>query len=167
MYAEKRYRDAIATFVAHAQENQAEAAEALVGAAKAALVVEPRSAERFLRAALASNPNHFLALRSLAQCLPESSAERRELLERATTLRPDIISLLLLGDYYRTILKDYERACATYRRAVEAQPRDPTGYTKLADIYRRTGDVANERLWRERLREQRQEGRAPRRRTMR
>lgn len=172
LYARKKYGEAIAEFVRHAQEFPEEAAKALASAGKCCkhvnTLVEPvqiaqgatlghqgdrARAEHYYRAALEADSNHFAALRGLAQVLPEKSRERLELLERAAAVPPDGIVLIDLGDYYRSVLKDNERAYATYRRAQEVQPRDQTAYIRLNEVCRRMGRNDEAKDWSSRWRE--------------
>jgi tetratricopeptide (TPR) repeat protein len=147
LYAQKRYRDAIDLFLAHAAAVPGEAAKAYAGAAKSAQLADRASVERYYRAALAADPDHFLALRGLAVQLPEASSERCQLLERAAALRPDLLVLLALGDYYRSVVKDNARAYEVYARAQQSHPRDQTAYLKLNELCRRMGRPDEAKAW--------------------
>jgi tetratricopeptide (TPR) repeat protein len=103
--------------------------------------------------ALESEPDHFGALRGLAEVLPENAGERLSILERAAALQPNYLVLVALGDFYRSHRKDFSRAYETYRRAQEQSPRDETAYRRLNDICRRLGRPDEAAEWNKRWRE--------------
>jgi tetratricopeptide (TPR) repeat protein len=111
------------------------------------------SAEYYYRLALQSEPDHFAALRGLAEVLPEGSDERLSVLERAAALQANSLILVALGDFYRSHRKDFTRAYESYRRAQEQSPRDETAYRRLNDICRRLGRPAEAAEWSERWKE--------------
>src|SRR5581483_11278368 len=103
----KDYPKAIEFFLRHARECPAEAAHAYAGVAECYLNTntlqrpvstapgvtlvfqgDRGSAEYYFRLALAADPNNARALWGLAGLLPESSEERRELLERSVAVLP-------------------------------------------------------------------------------
>jgi tetratricopeptide (TPR) repeat protein len=166
LFARGRYEEALRQFVKHAEMHPAEAAHALANAGKCCgylnVVKKPRpvapgvtlvaegdvaGAERFYRAALEADPQHFPALSGLAGTLSVRSPERLRTLERAAALREDALVLLQLGDYYRSVLKDVDKAHAVYVRLVNAHPRDKTGYLRLNDLCRRMGRPDEAKEW--------------------
>jgi len=175
LYAEKRYKEAVEAFVRHARDYPAEAASAFANAAKCCVHInvlpapsvvargvtlisqgDRQSEERYYRAALEADGQHSQSLRGLAFVLPDKSPERLSLLERAAALRADILVLISLGDYYRSVLKDLQKARETYRRAQEAHPNDQTAYLRLNDICRRLGLPDEAKAWSQRWRERRE-----------
>jgi tetratricopeptide (TPR) repeat protein len=112
-----------------------------------------RFAEYYYRLALQPAPDHFSALRGLADVLPENTEERLTILERAATLQPNSLVLVALGDCYRSQRKDFARAYETYRRAQEHSPKDETAYRRLNDICRRLGKPEEAAEWSARWRQ--------------
>jgi len=157
LFAQKQYDEAVSAFLAHVDEFPAQAAEAYSAAAKSCRYSKDhrRSTEQYYRAALGANPEHFQSLRGLAELLPPRSEERLALLDRAARLRPDILVLIALGDYHRSIRKDCETAYGVYLRCQEAHPRDRTAYVRLNDVCRRLGRPDEAREWSARWREAR------------
>ena len=171
--AAKDYSRAIQLFLRHAKNNPADAADAYAGVAtcylRSNVIQKPipinpelslvaqgdrQNAERYFRLALQADSANVKALWGLADILPESSEERRELLECALAKQPGSPKILLsLADYYRSQVKDFDLAYSMYRRLQEAQPRDQTSYLRLNDICRKLGrpEEANEwsRQWKE------------------
>jgi tetratricopeptide (TPR) repeat protein len=162
----KDYPRAIQLFLRHAMECPSEAAQAYSGAAECCLrsniigvpvTVAPgvtlvsqgdlKAAEHYFRLALQADQKNAKALWGLAKLLPESSEERRELLERSVAAQPGTLNLVALGDYYRSNLKDLERAYMLYRQAQEHAPRDQTAYLRLNDICRRMSRPEEAKLW--------------------
>jgi len=169
----KQYDQALELYLRHAVICPQDAAAAYVGAAECCLrsnvIQQPMSvlpgielvsqgdlsgAERYFRLALQSNPNHPGALWGLAERLPNGSDERRDLLERAVATQPGTLNLVALGDYYRTRLRDYERAYELYKRAQEHNARDQTAYLRLGDICRRLGRQDEANNWKARWKEE-------------
>jgi tetratricopeptide (TPR) repeat protein len=163
------YKEAIECFLRHAETNPQERAKAYVQVAKCFrqtnILTEPKpvgpgvtlikkgdwvSAERYYRLALLSEPNHFQALRGLAEILPAGSDERLQILEQAAARQPNYMVLICLGDFYRTHRKDFSRAYDIYRRAQEQNPRDKDAYLRLNDICRRLGRAEEAKEWSER-----------------
>jgi tetratricopeptide (TPR) repeat protein len=172
LFAQHRYQEALDAYLEHARACPEDAANAYAYAARCCphINVLPESkpvapgatlihqgnmkgTEEYCRAALAIDPNHFLALKQLATVLPKKSAERLEILERATALRPDPVLLADLGDYYRNGARDFERAYWTYLRAQEAHPEDETAYRRLNDVCRRMGRADEAKAWSARWKE--------------
>ena len=169
----KDYQQAIECFLRHAQtcpEDQATAyvqvaecflrsntmtGQPLPVAAGVSLVSagDRTSAKHYYRLALQADPNHFGALRGLADVLEEGADERLAVLERAACLQPNYLVLVALGDFYRSHRKDFSRAYETYRRAQEQSPRDETAYRRLNDICRRLGRPDEAAEWSERWRQ--------------
>lgn len=168
----KDYSRAIQLFLRHAKDCPSEAAQAYSGAAECCLrsnvidvpvPVAPgitlvsqgdcRAAEHYFRLALQADHKNAKALWGLAELLPESSEERRELLERSAAAQPGTINLLALGDYCRSNLKNLERAYELYRQAQQHAPRDQTAYLRLNDICRRMGRSEEANEWSERWQE--------------
>lgn len=166
LYAQRQYESAVAAYLQHAEECPEEAAKAYAHAArccphvntlKAPVPVVPgvtlvhqgdkTAGEAYCRAALALDPECFMALKQLAELLPQKSSERRSALERAAALRPDVLVLVDLGDYYRSVVKDLGLAHETYRRAVEATPKDETAYRRLSELCRRMGRAEEAKEW--------------------
>jgi tetratricopeptide (TPR) repeat protein len=162
----KDYSRAMQLFLRHAKECPSEAAQAYSGAAECCLrsnvidipvPVAPgitlvsqgdhRAAEHYFRLALQADQKNAKALRGLAKLLPESSEERRELLERSVAEQPGTLNLVALGDYYRSNLADLERAYLLYRQAQQHAPRDQTAYLRLNDICRRRGRDEEAKEW--------------------
>ena len=129
-FVHKDYATAISLAIEHAHDAPEDAADAYVTVAQAyergpatlpppadlpgqfTLVSRPdrQKAEYFYRLALWVNNSHIGALRRIVDYLPEKSDERRSLLERAVAIQPGTITLIHLGDYYRSVQKDFERA---------------------------------------------------------
>jgi len=168
----KDYERAVEYFLRHAQMHSQERATAYVQVAecfrRSNIIAEPQpvapgvtlvsagdrpSAEYYYRLALQSEPNHFSALRGLAEVLPEGSDERLSVLERAAALQANSLVLVALGDFYRSHRKDFTRAYESYRRAQEQSPRDETAYRRLNDICRRLGRPEEATEWSERWKE--------------
>jgi tetratricopeptide (TPR) repeat protein len=168
----KDYESAVGCFLRHARTHPQERATAYVQVAecfrRSNIITQPEpvaagvtliskgdrpSAEYYYRLALQSEPDHFGALRGLADVLPDDTDERLSLLERAAALQPNYLVLVALGDFYRTHRKDFSRAYETYLRAQEQSPRDETAYRRLNDICRRLGRQDEATAWSERWRE--------------
>jgi len=92
-----------------------------------------QGAEKVLRDALAREPEHEDLLRQLAQLLLDQgkAEDAAALLDKVVERTPSPDLLSLLGDAYSR-MKDYERAEAAYRRAVEAEPQEPEHRRDLA-----------------------------------
>jgi tetratricopeptide (TPR) repeat protein len=114
---------------------------------------ERRAAEYYFRLALKADPENAKALWGLSELLPESSDERQELLERSVAGQPGTLNLVALGDYYRSTVKNLERAYALYKQAQEHSPRDQTAYLRLSDICRRMGRPDEAKDWTRRWQE--------------
>lgn len=171
-FVNREYARALELFLRHVEQCPSEAAKAYAGAAEccrhtnvleAPIAVAPgvtmlkrgdlRNAERYFRLALQADPKNLKALLGLARLLPKSSEERLEVLERSVAVRPGPVNLLDLGDYYRSQLKNLERAYSLYRQAQEHSPLDKTAYMRLNDICRRMGRVDEAKEWSQRWRE--------------
>lgn len=151
----KQYESALRCFLEHADAVPSERADALAAAAECyrrspglhrpvdldekLLVSRPnqQSAEHYYRLALQVDPRHLRSLRGMSDVLPDKSDERLAVLELAAEVGPGTITLIDLGDFYRTHRKDYESAYRIYRRAQSHAPRDETAYRRLNDICRR------------------------------
>jgi tetratricopeptide (TPR) repeat protein len=168
LYVQRRFAEAIAAYLRHAEACPDDAAKSYALAARCCppnprgkipsppAVLSPdtaRTAEDFCRLSLSIDPNHFAALKQLAMWLPSSSPERVSVLERAAALRDDDLLLVELGDHYRSIAKDLERAYATYLRAQQAFPKDQTAYRRLSELCRRSGKIEEAKLWNTRWKE--------------
>jgi tetratricopeptide (TPR) repeat protein len=168
----KNYESAVECFLRHARVHPQEQAIAYVQVAECfrrsntitrpisvvpgvTLVSEGDrpSAEYYYRLALQSEPDHFAALRGLAEVLPDGADERLAVLERAAVLQSNGLVLIALGDFYRSHRKDFSRAYEMYRRAREQSPRDETAYRRLGDICRRLGRPDEAAEWSERWRQ--------------
>jgi tetratricopeptide (TPR) repeat protein len=166
LFAQHMYQEALDAYLEHARTCPEDAANAYAYAARCCphinVLPEPKSVapgatlvhqgntkgtEQYCRAALAIDPNHFMALKQLAMVLPKKSSERVEVLERAVALRPDPLLLADLGDYYRSVAKDLERAYRAYLKAQEAHPEDATAYRRLSDVCRRMGRADEAEAW--------------------
>jgi tetratricopeptide (TPR) repeat protein len=168
----KDYQKAIECFLRHAQSFPQDQATAYVQVAecfrRSNIITQPvpvaagvtlvsagdrPSAERYYRLALQAEPNHFGALRGLAEVLPEGADERLAVLERAAGLQPNYLVLIALGDFYRSHRKEFSRAYEAYCRAQEQSPKDETAYRRLGDICRRLGRPDEAAEWSERWRQ--------------
>src|SRR5262245_12527595 len=168
----KDYEQALRLFLSHATNFPNEAGQSYVGAAECCLrsnviavpvPVAPgialvsqgdrRAAEYYFRLALQADPKNAKALWGLSELLSQSSDERRELLERSVAGQPGTLNLVALGDYYRSTVKDLERAYALYKQAQEHSPRDQTAYLRLNDICRRMGRPEEAKEWTRRWQE--------------
>ena len=168
----KDYEQAIRLFLRHAKNIPSEAGQAYAGAAECCLrsnvikvpvPVAPgielvsqgdmRGAEHYFRLALQSDSKNARALWGLSELLPESSDERRELLERSVAANPGTLNLVALGDHYRSIAKDLDRAYSMYKQAQDHSPRDQTAYLRLSDICRRVGRSEEAKEWARRWQE--------------
>src|SRR5262245_60215931 len=162
----KDYQRALQLFVQHADTCPAEAAKAYAGGAECCLrsniiqapvtlvpgVVlvsqgDRRTAEFYFRLALKADAANAKALWGLAELVPESSEERRDLLERSVSIQPSTLNLVALGDYYRSNHKDFERAYSLYQQAQAHAPRDQTAYLRLNDICQRMGRPEEAKGW--------------------
>jgi tetratricopeptide (TPR) repeat protein len=170
---QRRYEEAIDAFCTHAREVPSEAAKAWtragecsefanvlpgpVAVADGAMTLlsqgDRRGAEQFFRRALTSDPDYPRALRGLAKTLPDTADERREVLERALAVSPDLLTILELGDFHRTVRRDYAKAQELYERAVAHTPQDKSAYLKLIDLCRRSGRPDEAASWSTRLKE--------------
>ncbi|HEX5442260.1 MAG TPA: hypothetical protein VFW87_00465 [Pirellulales bacterium] len=165
----KKYQKAIALYSRHARRHPAEASRAYAGAAECCLysnvlsspiTVAPgvelvsegdrTGAERYFRLALEADPNNPGALWGLAKLLPDGSSERQQLLETLVTVQPRTLSLLALGDLYRSRLGDNDRAYGLYKQAQQHAPRDETAYLRLVDICRDMTRPEEAAMWSER-----------------
>lgn len=168
LYVQRQFAEALAAYLRHAKACPDEAAKAYALAARCCPTlprgeqpIEPgvlspetaKTAQDFCRLSLSIDPNHFAALKQLVLALPSSSAERASLLERAAELRDDDLLLVELGDHYRSVAKDLDRAHAMYLRAQQAFPKDQTAYRRLSDVCRRAGKTEEARLWSARWKE--------------
>jgi len=168
----KDYPGAVRSYLLHAEGFPAEAAQAYAGAAECCLrsniIQAPisiasgislvsqgdlRGAEYYFRLALQADPKNAKALWGLSELLSDSSDERRELLERSAAVMPGTLNLVALGDYYRSRLKDFDRAYTLYRQAVEHAPRDQTAYLRLNDVCRRLERPEEAKEWSSRWKE--------------
>lgn len=108
-------------------------------------------AEQLFQSAVDLDPNFAAAWGELAVVHAlkvfwdhDSSAERLARAEAAAAsarrLAPDATDVIRLdGTYAYYAYRDYARATAAYRRIIEQQPNDATGYASLALILRRQG----------------------------
>jgi tetratricopeptide (TPR) repeat protein len=169
----KDYKGAIKLFLRHAKEFPSDASEAYAGVAtcylRSNIIQNPvpitpefslvsqgdrTNTERYFRLALQANPKNLKALFGLSEILPESSAERRELLECALLQQPKSFKILLrIGDYYRSELKEFSLAYDIYRRLQESDPKDKTPYLRLNDICRKLGRPEEGEEWSQRWKE--------------
>jgi len=168
----KDYEQAIRLFLRHAANCPSEAAQAYAGAAeccgrsnviKAPISAAPgivlvsqgdrQGAEYYFRLALQADSKNSKALWGLSELLPESSEERRGLLERSVEEQPGTLNLVALGDYYRSTAKDLGRAYSLYKQAQEHSPRDQTAYLRLSELCRRMGRAEEAKEWTHRWRE--------------
>jgi tetratricopeptide (TPR) repeat protein len=168
----KDYGQAIRLFLRHATNFPNEAGQAYAGAAEcclrsnaieASVPVAPgitlisqgdgRAAEYYFRLALQVDPKNAKALWGLSVLLPESSEERRDLLERSVAAQPGTLNLVALGDYFRSTVKDLERAYSLYKQAQEHSPRDQTAYLRLSDICHRMSRSEEAKDWTRRWQE--------------
>jgi tetratricopeptide (TPR) repeat protein len=162
----KDYARAVQLFLRHAEKHPEEAARAYAGAAKGCLLSnllqapvpaasgvalvfqgDRKNAEHYFRLALRADPTNIESLWGLSQLVPESSTERRDLLERCVELQAGTLNLVALGDYYRSQMGDLERAYAVYKQAQAHAPRDHTAYLRLNDICRRMGRPDEAKEW--------------------
>ncbi len=160
------YPRALHLYLRHAEVCPTEAALAYAGAAECCLrsniIQAPisvalgialvsqgdrKSGEHYFRLALRVDPKNVRSLWGLSQLLPDSSEERRELLERSVAVLPGTLNLVALGDYYRSRVRDLDRAYALYQQAQEHAPRDRTAYLRLNDICRRLGRLDEAKQW--------------------
>lgn len=144
---DRKYPEAFEMFIQHAETHPEDAAKAYTRAGECArhinILKEPvslhpgmtlisegdaASAERMFRLALMANPKYSKAMKLLAAILPASSDERLRLLEQAVAIQPDYLTLLSLGDYHRSVKKDYDSAYKYYLRAKETQPRSAASF---------------------------------------
>lgn len=169
----KDYKGAIRLFLRHAEKVPSEASDAYAGIAtcylRSNIIQNPvpitpelllvsqgdrENAERYFRLALQADPKSVKALFGLSDILPESSEERRELLERALAKQPNSPKILLrIGDYYRSQRKDFNLAYSMYRRLQEAEPLDKTSYLRLNDICRKLERHEEAKEWSRRWKE--------------
>ncbi len=162
----QNYDEAIEMFLRHARKNPDDKSKSYAKIAECYLrtnmLKEPeeiasgitlisqgnrRSAEYYYRLALQHNPRHFTSLRGLADVLPQSSTERCEILEKAVSIQPDTVMLIDLGDFYRSVQKNYDRAYETYKNAQSHAPKDQTAYLRLDDLCRRMGRDDEAKEW--------------------
>ncbi len=167
MLAAKKYEEAIAHFVRHAERVPADAARAFERAGVACqrsnalpspVEVAPgltlvsqgnrERAEAFFRLALERAPSHPRSLKGLASVLATSSDERCAVLERLVEVQPDFMALVDLADFYRSHRKDYARAHDLYVRAQNLSPGDRTVHVKLQDICKKLGRPDEAEEWR-------------------
>lgn len=160
------YAGAIREFEAHAQNVPAEKARAFAQIAECYLrsnVLEhPKGvapgvaliaagdgvrAKEYFERALAADPDCISALVALAKILPEKAPGRRELLEHAVSAQPTYLALLALGDYYRSIDRDFAKACEVYAAAQRIMPGNKDAYQKLVDVCKKLGDSEGEARW--------------------
>ncbi len=164
---QKEYATAISLALEHAHNTPEDAADAYVTVAQAyergpAILPAPeyipaqsklvsrtdrQNAEYYYRLALSINPSHIGALRRIVDYLPDKSDERRAFLERAVEIQPGTITLIDLGDYYRSVQKDFERAYSLYCQAQQFAPKDQTAYLRLNDICRRLDRPDEAKEW--------------------
>jgi tetratricopeptide (TPR) repeat protein len=166
-FVQKEYATAISLALEHAHDAPEDAADAYVTVAQAyergpatlpvpadipgpfTLVSRPdrQNAEYYYRLALSVNESHIGALRRIVDYLPDKSDERRTLLERAVEIQPGTITLIDLGDHYRSVQKDFERAYSLYCQAQQFAPKDQTAYLRLNDICRRLDRPDEAKEW--------------------
>ena len=170
----KDYSNAITHFLKHAASHPVDAADAFASIAecyrRSNVLARPiqiddeitlvskgdlQSAEYYYRLALQSEPNHIKSLRGLADILPDKSEERLDFLERAVQTQPGTLTLIDLGDFYRSHRKDYNRAYELYCDAQQHAPRVETAYRRLNDICRKLDRPDEAKGWSERWREAR------------
>lgn len=166
LFVRKQYEEALAAFLRHACDEPSQAADAYSRAAKCCLSMNrletPREvmpgvhlvfesnrqgAEHFYRKALEHDPQHYESLLGLAGILPEGSEERFQLMETAVASQPHYLTLIKIGDYYRTIKGDLVAAYENYQKAQHCRPRDKMAYQKLSDICRRLGRTREAEEW--------------------
>ena len=173
-FVHKEYATAISLALEHAHECPEDTADAYVLVAQAyergpssflpvptempgqfKLVSRPdrRNAEYYYRLAISIAPRHVGALRRIVDYLPDKSEERREFLERSVEVQPGTIPLIDLGDYFRSIEKNLERAYSLYCQAHQLEPKDGTAYQHLNDICRRLGRPDEARDWSQKWRD--------------
>jgi tetratricopeptide (TPR) repeat protein len=171
-FVAKDYEAAIRLFLCHAAACPNEAGQAYARAAECCLrsniIAAPvptapgvnlvsrgdrRGAEYYFRLAIQADPNNVAALFGLAEILPDGSAERHDLLERSVATQPGTLNLVALGDYYRSVAKDPDRAYALYQQAQSHAPRDQTAYLRLNDICRKMGHPDEAKDWSRRWKE--------------
>lgn len=162
----KDYAGAIREFEAHAEKVPAEKARAFAQIAECHLrsnVLERTKevapgvaliaagdgvrAKAYFEKALAADPDCISALAGLAKILPEKAPRRRELLEHAVSVQPTYLVLLALGDYYRSIDRDFAKAHEAYATAQKIMPRDKDAYQKLVEVCKKLGDSEKETHW--------------------
>ena len=168
----KDYPRAIQLYLEHAEECPTDAAQAYARVAECSLATnvlpapvslapgvtlihqdDRKTAEHYYRLALEADPRNVKALWGLSQLVPETSKERLNLLERSVAVQPGTLNLVALGDYYRSQLKELERAYEVYKQAQEHAPRVQTAYLRLNDICRRLGRPEEAKEWSQRWRE--------------
>ncbi len=166
LFVRKHYEEALAAFLRHASDMPSEAADAYSRAAKTCLSmnrlegpqeVEPgvrlvfegnrQGAEQFYRKALEHDPKHYESLLGLGTILPKNSEERLQFMEMAVAIQPHYLTLIEIGDYYRSVRCDLAMAYEHYKRAQECRPRDKTVYQKLSDVCRRLGRTEEAGNW--------------------
>ncbi|MDA8020875.1 MAG: DUF3856 domain-containing protein [Thermoanaerobaculia bacterium] len=106
------------------------------------------SAEQSFRRALQEDPRFALAHLQLGHCLAAQGDPQSALssVQRAYELREqtssDLERLTIEGAYFG-VVRQYEKAIATYRQVLEIQVDDPTTLRQIALAYRELGDLDN------------------------
>ena len=151
----RRYKEAIAAFLTHAADYPEDVAKAFERVAECHIRLnnDRKAAESYYRKALELDPEHFNALAGLSRVLPERADERLAVLEKAVEIQPNYLLFIDLGDFYRSVRKDYSLARDCYESAWRMNPKDKTSYQKIWALCSITGDKAESEIWSERWRE--------------
>ena len=166
LFAQRQYEAALDAFLLHARECPAEASDAYAKAAKSCQhinrlstpkEVEPgvqlvfegnrKAAKSFFEKALSLNPRHYESLIGIAALLSKNSDERLEIMERAMQIQPHYLTLVEIGDFYRSVRSDLDNAYSAYKAAVERSARDRTAYQRLAATCVMLGRVEEAKEW--------------------
>lgn len=153
LFAQRKYSAARQAFLNHVADFPEDAANIFERVAACYARERSSLAESYYRKALELNPEHFRALSGLAKILPVKSDERLEVLEKAVSIQPDYLLLLDVGEFHRSVRKDYAHARDAYVRAWQLNPGDKSAYQKLWSLCSITGDKEESALWSKRWRE--------------
>jgi tetratricopeptide (TPR) repeat protein len=166
---ERRFEEAIASFLKHVSKHPQESADAFAKVAECYMrsnVLVPsssvpeeftlvskgntRMAEYYYRRALKENPAHIASLKTLAAILPEGSEERLEVIEKLLKVQPDYLLTLELGHWHFKKANDPERAYKWYLEAQKLCPKDREAYDCLQMVCRSLGRMDESAEWKKR-----------------
>ncbi len=86
------------------------------------IIGDPKRAEIYYRKALETDPRSFPALTELADMLSGKNPEGAQLMERAALVKPHPYFLMAVGDFYRDVVKNDQKAYEWYIKSHDASP---------------------------------------------